>query len=126
MPDCPLDLTQVPSFEALQYEPFYGWLRQQLLAREMEKAREQGAGCVSLLQIAPAHNVELGKVTSPALRPLGDSATAVWQRMVTGDRFQSISTEVLFAPLLANPSEPWKAWATEIAQRYPWVLETGL
>jgi Fic family protein len=45
--DCPLDKGLVPSFEALFYEPFYQFMRQPLLAHEMERAHELGADRVS-------------------------------------------------------------------------------
>jgi hypothetical protein len=50
------------------YEPFYQLMRQQLLAREMETARECGADVVSLLHIAPAQNACFQRVTSPNLK----------------------------------------------------------
>ena len=67
-PDCPLDRNAVPHFEDLFYEPFYQLMRQQLLAHEMEKAGELGASVVCVLHIAPAHNSDFTRVTSPALR----------------------------------------------------------
>jgi hypothetical protein len=45
----------------------------------MERARELGADKVSLLHIAPAHNRDFRRVTSPSLIPLGDSAIGVWK-----------------------------------------------
>jgi hypothetical protein len=95
--DCTLNKMVLPNFEALFYEPFYQFMRQQFLAHEMERARELDADVVSLLHIAPAHNVEFGTVTSPALRDLGDKVTDVWKRLVRdADRFASVSTEALF------------------------------
>ena len=38
--DCPLAKEILPSYEALFYEPFYQFMRQQFLAHEMEKADE--------------------------------------------------------------------------------------
>jgi len=51
--DCPINREVLSSFDALFFEPFYQLMRQQLLAHEMEKARELGADAVSLLHIAP-------------------------------------------------------------------------
>lgn len=83
-------------FDALFYEPFYQLMRQQFLAHEMEKAHELGADVVSVLHIAPMHNTDFRRVASPALERLGETATGVWQRLVTApDRFTSIDTPVL-------------------------------
>ncbi|MBI1877336.1 MAG: hypothetical protein HYR94_03725, partial [Chloroflexi bacterium] len=95
--DCPLNKDLLPSFDALFYEPFYQLMRQQFLAHEMEKHRELRADVVSVLHIAPAHNADFRKVTSPALRPLGESVIDVWKKLVrTPDRFTSVSIEQLF------------------------------
>lgn len=125
-PDCPFDKERIPSFESLLFEPFYQLMRQQLLAHEMETARSPEADIVSLLHIAPAHNKDFRKVTSPALRPLGETATGVWAKLVkTPERFQSVSTEGLFSPLLAKPPAGRKDWAEYLTRRYPWVMEPG-
>jgi len=125
-PDCPIDGTLVP-FEALFFEPFYQLMRQQLLAHEMETAKAPEADIVSLLHIAPAHNTDFRKVTSPALKSLGDTATGVWAKLVkTPGRFQSVETEWLFSPLLANPPAELKDWAEYLTQRYPWVMSPSV
>jgi len=122
-PDCPLDKGALPSFDALFYEPFYQLMRQQFLAYEMELAQELGADMVSVLHIAPAHNTDFRRVTSPRLESLGNTTTGVWQRLVTAPaRFTSISTEALFGGLVANPVTEMQAWADYIGARYPWVL----
>ena len=69
-PGCPLDKTQLPDFSDLFYEPFYQFLRQQLLAREMEQARELGSHIVTVLHVAPAKNRDFHRVTSERLRRL--------------------------------------------------------
>jgi hypothetical protein len=124
--DCPLDKGLIPSFESLFFEPFYQLMRQQLLAHEMETAKTPEADIVSLLHIAPSHNTDFRKVTSPALKTVGDTATGVWKRLVkTPGRFQSVETERLFSPLLANPLAELKNWAEYLKQRYPWVMDTA-
>ena len=103
--DFPLNKELLPSFESLFYEPFYQLLRQQLLANEMEKARELGAETVSLLHIAPACNTHFQRVTSPPLRELGDSVMGIWKKLLRRpDRFASISTEDLFNRYAAHRS----------------------
>ena len=123
--DRPLRKELLPSFEALFYEPFYQLMRQQFLAHEMERARELDADIVSLLHIAPAHNHDFCRVTSPALEPLGDSPTGIWRTLTEGtDRFISASTEQLFGPLTAEQMPELQDWLTYIRARYPWIMET--
>jgi hypothetical protein len=126
--DCPINKIVLPSFETLLFEPFYQLMRQQLLAHAMEKAGELDADIVSLLHIAPAHNTDYRKVTSPGLKPLGDTATSVWARLVSPvadgvDRFQHVGTEGLFAPLLVAPPSGMDPWAEYLKARYPWLAE---
>lgn len=122
--DCCVDKTLLPSYESLFYEPFYQLFRQQSLAHEMELARELDADIVSTLHIAPAHNRDFLRVTSPELRALGDNSLEVWKRLVRQpDRFRSVSVEDLFGPFpVANHSglQPWWEYTTN---RYPWMLE---
>jgi hypothetical protein len=123
--DCLLDKSLLPCFGDLFYEPFYQFMRQQFLAHEMEKAHELGADVVSLLHIAPAHNNDFRRVTSPALRCLGDSATGVWKRSVrTPDRFASVATEELFGRLPVDHLPELAAWWDYVNGRYSWLSET--
>jgi len=122
--DCPLDKERLPSFEALFFEPFYQLMRQQFLAHEMERAHELGAEVVSLLHIAPAHNRDFKRITSPALQSLGTSATDVWQMLVkVSDRFVSVNTEALFGPFDVGRFPEMNAWYEYITSRYRWVIE---
>ena len=120
--DCPINKDLLPSFDALFYEPFYQFMRQQFLAHEMEKAHELDANVVSLLHIAPSHNEDFRKITSPKLQYLGEFATSVWKKLVKADdRFISISTEQLFGKLSAEHFPEIKAWVEYIYARYAWV-----
>jgi hypothetical protein len=122
---CPLEKSLLPQFGDLFYEPFYQFMRQQFLAHEMEKAHELGADVVSLLHIAPAHNNDFRRVTSPALRCLGDSAIDVWKQLVkTPDRFASAATEELFGRLPVDRLPELANWWEYVSQRYPWLSET--
>lgn len=122
--DCPIYKDILPSFDSLFYEPFYQFMRQQFLASEMEKAHEMGADIVSLLHIAPAHNTDFRKVTSPELVKLGESATSIWKKLVkTEERFISVSTEQLFGNLSAEKLPEIKIWSEYIYLRYAWVCE---
>ena len=81
-PDCQINLGPLPP-ESLFFDPFDQLMRQQLLATEMEKAHEMSADVVSLLHIAPEANKELMKrITSKALREVGDSVHTVWESLV--------------------------------------------
>ena len=120
--DCPINKAILPSFDALFFEPFYQLMRQQFLAHEMERAQELWADVVSVLHIAPEHNADFRKVTSPELKRLGETATGIWQRLVTApDRFTSVSTEALFGNLVVKPLPEMQAWADYINARYSWV-----
>lgn len=94
--DSPIDKSKVPGFETLFFEPFYQFMRQQMLANEMEKAKELDADIVSVLHIAPAHNHDFKRITSEKLKALGKTATGVWTTVVKNNRFLSVSTEELF------------------------------
>jgi len=90
----------------------------------MEKAKELGAAVVSLLHIAPAHNTHFQLVTSPALRPLGNSVTGVWKLLQRRpDRFASISSEELFNRYAAHKSPAMDVWWDYITARYSWMPE---
>ncbi len=123
-PDCPLNKNLLPDFSTLFFEPFYQFMRQQFLAHEMEKAHELDADVVSLLHIAPAHNQDFKKITSPLLIPLGDSAVNIWKRLVKDpDSFSSVSTEQFFGSFIRKESSEMKDWQNYISQRYAWLLE---
>jgi hypothetical protein len=122
--DCPLDKDRLPSFEALFYEPFYQFMRQQFMAHEMERAKEGGADMVSVLHIAPAHNHDFQTVTSPELRSLGTTAVEVWKRLVKpSDRFVSSSTERLFGNFPTQHFPELADWWTYINERYVWLTQ---
>lgn len=122
--DCPINKDILPGFDSLFYEPFYQFMRQQFLANEMEKAHEMDADVVSVLHIAPAHNYEFRKVTSPDLEKLGESATSIWKKLVKNeDRFISISIEKLFGNLSETKLPEIKSWIEYVHTRYQWVRE---
>jgi hypothetical protein len=120
--DCPLIKDLLPSFDLLFFEPFYQLMRQQFLACEMEKAQELGASIVSVLHVAPAHNADFRRVTSPGLATLGETATAIWESLVqTRNRFASISTEQLFGNLSIEQLPEMRTWMEYIGARYTWM-----
>ncbi|WP_036262406.1 hypothetical protein [Mesorhizobium sp. WSM2561] len=108
-------------FTDLFWEPFYQLFRQQMLASRMQAEQEDGAERVRVLHIAPAANRRLTRVTSPAMRPLGDNAFKVYRSLlVEPDDFISRSTEALFLPLiLETPADD--AWANYLRGRYSFL-----
>jgi hypothetical protein len=119
-----IDKDLMPSFDSLFFEPFYQFMRQQYLAQQMEKAHELGADIVSVLHIAPAHNLDFQKITSLELKHLGETAIEVWKRLVRSEeRFISTSVENLFGNLSEKQIPEMKAWLKYIHSRYRWVSE---
>jgi hypothetical protein len=122
--DSPINKDILPSFDSLFYEPFYQFLRQQFLANEMEKAHEMGADVVSVLHIAPSHNNDFRKVTSPELIKLGESVTSIWKKFINIEgRYISIRTESLFGKISETELPRIKSWLKYIHARYKWVRE---
>jgi hypothetical protein len=120
--DFPLNKALLPSFDDLFYEPFYQFMRQQLLAHEMERAKEFGADIVSLLHIAPRHNKEFQRVTSPELSTIGDSVIDIWKKLQRPPhRFDSASTEDLFNGFPIRQFPKLADWWEYITTRYSWV-----
>ena len=112
----------VPEFGNLFYEPFYQLLRQQLLAHEMERARELRCELVTVLHVAPASNRDFHRVTSRGLQPLGNSSIEVWKGLVKPpDRFLSVSTEALFGGFPIGSHPELADWRRYIRERYPWL-----
>ena len=122
--DSTLNKDLLPSFDSLFFEPFYQFMRQQFLATKMEKAHEMGADIVSVLHIAPAHNHDFHKITSPELKKLGESAIDVWKKLVKSDkRFISVSTESLFGNLTSGQLPEIMTWLEYVHDRYSWVFD---
>jgi len=120
--DFPLDKALLPSFDDLFYEPFYQFMRQQLLALGMERAKELGADVVSLLHIAPNHNQEFQRVTSPKLASIGESVIDIWKKLQRPPhRFDSVSTEDLFGEFSIRQFPEMSEWWEYITARYIWV-----
>ena len=95
----------------------------ELLAQEMELAREMEADEVSVLLICPSANREFRDgVTSQYLRDRfpRKGVLEIWQSLVPGSRFKSISTEAL-VELLARAGNSFDpAWTRYLRDRYEW------
>jgi hypothetical protein len=106
------------------YEPFYQLLRQQLLAREMERAREDGSERVRVLHVSPAQNTALKKITAEKLRPFGDDACSAFARvLVRPCDFVAHSTELLFGPLLSARDDEWSQY---LLDRYAFLSNANI
>ncbi len=119
--DCILNKKILPGFDSLFYEPFYQFMRQQFLAYEMEKAEYPEADIVSILHIAPKHNEDFHRITSPQLFRLGETAINIWKQLVRNHRFISTNTEELFYKLLTNKFPELQNWSSYISRRYSWI-----
>lgn len=123
--DCPINKALLPSYDALFYEPFYQFMRQQFLAHEMEKAKELGADIVSVLHIAPGLNADFYRITSPQLLHLGSSATQVWAGLLLNrDRFISVTTDRLFSSIDCSAFPELYPWSEYIKHRYAPLLQS--
>ena len=103
------------------FSPIYQLMRQQIVAHIMEQAGELDADIVTLLHIAPTHNLDFRRVTSDPLKALGDTAMDVWQKIAPPEKFKSVSTEQLFGELSATTLPDMAAWLEYINERYAWV-----
>ncbi|MBY5697569.1 PGN_0703 family putative restriction endonuclease [Rhizobium leguminosarum] len=124
-PDGPIRADLGLVLEDFFWEPFYQLLRQQMLAFQMEKARENGADIVRVLHLSPAGNSALKAVTAPRLREYGSDFAAVWRKLQQlPDRFASMKISKAFAPLLQ--AEAFPEWATYLKARYSNLLSEPL
>lgn len=107
----------------LLWEPVYQLSRQQMLAWQMERDADEPAERVRVLHIAPAANTALRKVTSPALRGLGNDVIALFPTLLTEpDAFVSRATESLFTPLIEAQADD--EWAAYLSGRYAFLKDS--
>ncbi len=98
-------------------------MRQQFLADQMERAREDGTDRVCLVHLSPCHNHDFKRITSPALKSLGETATGVWSSLMKDkSKFKPASIEAVFGSFDAHKHPALKLWYDYITQRYAWVL----
>ena len=124
-PGSPVDGTRVAYDETL-YEPFYQFMRQQLLAWLMEaKGLEYGADRVRVLHLSPRANLDFERVTAPALseRYPGMKATELWGGLLKDPSlFTPAAIEDAFAPLLSDNDRVLADWRGYIRERYSWAV----
>jgi hypothetical protein len=116
-PDGPIRADLGLELKDFFWEPFYQCLRQQILALQMQKAKEGGAERVRVLHISPSGNLALHKVTAPELREIEgrkfeDAFDAFRAVLVDPDAFISRSTEQVFGALLSElgAGDPWAGY----------------
>lgn len=120
----PIDASRV-GYDELMFEPFYQFMRQQLLAWRMQvEGREYGADRVRVLHLSPRANRAFERVTSPGLSkrfPAG-KATQVWRSLLRDrDAFTPVAIEDAFAPLLRASADGLDEWRDFIRGRYAWA-----
>ncbi|WP_162502438.1 PGN_0703 family putative restriction endonuclease [Treponema endosymbiont of Eucomonympha sp.] len=95
----------VASFEALYYEPFYQLMRQTVLGWKMVEHNEYCCDEFVHIHVIPDGNLELlNNVTSPLLREHGNTISEAWKGVLKKpDKYQVISPEKLFEPLMNLP-----------------------
>lgn len=90
--------TDVIRYADMFVEPFYRLMRQQLLAHELEKARELEAEVVRVVHVAPSANDALRhSLNRDSHRAGASDVFAAWQALLRQpDRFLSIDSTALF------------------------------
>lgn len=102
-PDGPLR-TDVVEYEDLFVEPFYQLIRQQLLARDLERQHELGADVVRVVHVSPAGNLAYQQsVPTAALRAVGTRVSEVWQQLLRRpDRFVALDSQRFLDPQVSG------------------------
>ena len=120
-PECPLDKTILRRFDDLFYDPFDQLMRLQLLAREMERARELGQVlCGYARRPCGQRGRRASHVTCVA--QLGTSACEVWQRLVRPpDRFLAVTIERWYNSLPVEHLPELEDWWSYLVRRYSWL-----
>ena len=116
-----------PPYETFFVEPFYQFMRQTLLAQEMQRASitgqgEMNADMVSLLHISPQANHEFSDnlAAAPALASYGRTVCEAWARLAPPVPFLSISAEQLLAQIEQVTSSSLQPWSRYLLRRYGW------
>lgn len=103
--NCPIKMVPGTTHDDLFYDPFDQLMRLQLLAREMEKAKEMEADSVEVLVIAPERNKEyMNNVTSSNLKILGNDISDVWNQLVLPGKFKYYKSEKLLEDITSTVS----------------------
>jgi hypothetical protein len=112
-PDGPIRADLGLELTDLFWEPVYQMARQQMLAFQMQRAREDGAERVSVLHVSPHGNLAIHAITAPALKGRGsdDVFEAFRGILVRPEDFTSVALEDAFgSTLMEHRAEPWAAY----------------
>jgi hypothetical protein len=122
LPDGPFRSDVDIVIEDLLIEPFDQHLRQQLLARAMERASESNLKTVTCLHVAPRGNEAFHRgVTAPKLAARGGTVGDAWRSILRiPTRYRSVAYEDLFSRALALCDSTLDAWCAYQSARYPW------
>lgn len=121
-PNGPIRTDRNLAIDDFFWEPLYQLLRQQMLAFQMQAAREDRAERVRVLHISPAANRAVHTVTAPPLRCHGDDVFEVFRSLlVQPDDFVSCSTEAVFGSALREANEEDRPWADYLLERYTFL-----
>jgi hypothetical protein len=124
-PNGPLIENDQLALQDFLWDPLYQLLRQQILAWQMETAREDDTDRVSVLHLSPAENFDLHRVTAPALQAAGEDVFHVFQSLLReSNRFRACSIEEVFEPSLLAASSagtPERAWSAYLMDRYDFL-----
>ena len=103
----------------LAFEPFSQIARLQLLAFEMEKAKEYNADEVSFLLVTPRANEGYNLDIIPkGLGTLGASVFEIWKKIAPENRFNGVYREDLFRLAVENECYPDQEWLNYQQDRY--------
>lgn len=122
-PDGPFRRDLGIGVEDLLIEPFDQHLRQQLLARAMEREGESGLRTVTCLHVAPRSNDTFHRsLTAPKLAERASTVSEAWRSILRDpSRYRSVAYEDLFA-LIAGLRDPaLDEWLAYQRARYPWA-----
>ncbi len=103
----------------LAFDPFRQIARLQLLAHEMETAKEYGTDVVSLLLVTPKANISFNfDIIPKGLGSLGNSVFEIWEKIANKDRFKGVYLEELFNLVVKNNCPPSTNWMNYQIERY--------
>ncbi len=118
----PINKEKITHIDPLLYQPYFNYLKFQMLAQHLEKTKVLDNDLVTVLNIMPLHNKDLLKVVSPELEKHGINPTQIWQNITEpNDHFDSVFTENLFGHFNIGLHPELLDWWLYITRRYPWL-----
>ncbi|AIB12900.1 hypothetical protein ABAZ39_13055 [Azospirillum argentinense] len=122
-PDGPVRRVEGVNLRDLLHEPFYQFLRQQMLAFHTPRTGANDCERARVLHIAPSCNTAFQAVTAPALRGRGVAAVEVWKGMLAQpEDFVSATTAGVFGAFDAGRHPALREWRSYVGERYGSLL----